>query len=174
MNSALHTAAQDIATHVAAMEARRGEPFANAFSNQLAGGLPTPKTVGIPVTLLHALCRSVAAGESREEEVRRQFNEQSGFIRAGLLQTIAGVTFFVIVLGWLGPRIEHGASYSSYGYTPELAGEVAQAETAAHARCIRHEADNTGYIATADGGIVCTDKRGRRHPPTKAVSHGGL
>lgn len=174
MSHTNQTAAQDIVTHFVAMEARRGEPFANAFSNPLAGGVPTPKTVGIPVTLLRALCRSVAAGESREQEVRRKFNEESGFIRAGLLQTITGVTFFVIVLGWLGPRIEHGADYSSYGYTPELAGEVAQAEATARARCARHEADNTGYIPTADGGIVCTDKRGRRHPPTKAVPHGGL
>jgi hypothetical protein len=80
------------------------------------------------------------------------------------LQTGAGVVFFVFTLGWLGPRLENGPTYSSYGYTPEAAGEVAQEEATARARCARQEGDNTGYIATARGGIVCTDKRGRPHP----------
>jgi len=106
MNRALHTAAQDIATHVAAMEARRGAPFANAFNNQLAGGLATPRTVGIPVTLLHALSRAVATDGTPPDELRRRFDEQSGRARADLLATVAGVALIAWALAWLGPKLD--------------------------------------------------------------------
>ncbi|WP_372826507.1 hypothetical protein [Polaromonas sp.] len=83
------------------------------------------------------------------------------------VQTLAGVAFIALALGWLGPQLDRERTYGSYGYTPEAAGEVAQTEAIARTRCARHEFDNTSYIATADGGIVCTDKRGRPHPSPK-------
>jgi hypothetical protein len=99
--------------------------------------------------------------EAERDRRRRFIHREGGHAQTTLLQTIAGVIFFALVLGWLGPKLED-RTYGSYGYTPEQTSEAAQFDAEARARCARHEQDNTGYIATAAGGIICTDKRGRR------------
>ncbi|HYF16306.1 MAG TPA: hypothetical protein VEA40_00455 [Ramlibacter sp.] len=86
-----------------------------------------------------------------------------------LVQVVAGVAFFALALGWLGPRLDQDApTYSSFGYTPHLpAGEAHRLEVQARAHCDARSRPNGSYIRLADGGIVCTDKRGRPDRATR-------
>ncbi|HQR97614.1 MULTISPECIES: hypothetical protein [unclassified Polaromonas] len=55
MNTKFVAAAQAIAEHFKAAEARRGEPFAETFIDPMNNDAVTPNTAGIPVDLLRAL-----------------------------------------------------------------------------------------------------------------------
>lgn len=77
------------------------------------------------------------------------------------LEILAVCVFVTFVLGWFGPAIDRRA-YSDYGYTPEQVGEYARLDAEARHRCSTDPGDNTAWIQTADGTIICTDKRGRR------------
>lgn len=55
MNTRFIAAAQAIAEHFKAAEARRGEPFGETFIDPMNNDAVTPNTVGIPVSLLKGL-----------------------------------------------------------------------------------------------------------------------
>ncbi len=88
----------------------------------------------------------------------------------------------IMAMAWalaiLGPVILDGApdglshpTYTSYGYTPAglEEGQAALLDAQARAACARgaHGSEG-GYVALADGGVVCTDKRGRNRTTATA------
>lgn len=95
-------------------------------------------------------------------------------MKRALIEGCIGAAVIALVLGWLGPALDAPTrSYASYGYTPEQQAIHRQLEDDARERCARDRdrGENAGYVITADGAIVCTDKRGRRarHQITIAV-----
>lgn len=72
-----------------------------------------------------------------------------------------------LALAWLGPTVLDGppkgpGTYSAYGYTPAQLdpGQAALLDAQARAACDRRaHGTEGGYIAIADGGVMCTDKR---------------
>lgn len=55
MNTKFTAAAQAIADHFKAAEAKRGEPFRATFTDPMNNDAVTPNSVGVPVALLRAL-----------------------------------------------------------------------------------------------------------------------
>lgn len=95
------------------------------------------------------------------------------------LANTAVAAAMALALAWLGPTVLDAApdgpgTYSAYGYTPAdlEPGQAALLDAQARAACARgaHGADG-GYVALADGAVMCTDKRGRHARP--AAMKGG-
>lgn len=60
MTEKLKAAAQALASHFKALEAKRGEPFQDAFKNPMLNGAWSQTTVGIPPKLLRDLVDALA------------------------------------------------------------------------------------------------------------------
>jgi hypothetical protein len=86
---------------------------------------------------------------------------------------LAAALLVAFVLGWFGPSLDaepdrrHEAAQADQQLRAELMVERWEAD--ARHRCAEQGGDNTGWIATANGSIVCTDKRGRRLVARKEV-----
>jgi hypothetical protein len=95
---------------------------------------------------------------------------QRGNALPQLLLGIAGAGVIALTLGVFGPSLDDVPDM-----TPaELLEQDSQAmaarwEAEARRRCALIGGDNTGYIPVAGGGIVCTDKRGRKLPTPKGM-----
>lgn len=100
------------------------------------------------------------------QRLRHLRSVQAGNALPSLLALIAAAWSIAFIAGAFGPALQQ---------LPDRRGEfrmveqelitkamTARWEADAQRRCASGGGDNTGYIATADGGIVCTDKRGRR------------
>jgi hypothetical protein len=81
-----------------------------------------------------------------------------------LLESFAGAAAIALILGVFGPALDAPTrSYASYGYTPEQQVDHRRLDRDAHQRCADDaRGENAGYVITADGAVVCTDKHGRR------------
>lgn len=74
MNTKFVAAAQAIAEHFKAAEARRGEPFGETFIDPMNNDAVTPNTAGIPVSLLRALA------EANDQAMTRVSNPDAGAV----------------------------------------------------------------------------------------------
>lgn len=81
----------------------------------------------------------------------------------------AGTICLALILGWLGPALDgmedHSAEWAEAARIQEQLqrdGEIALLEAEARAKCAAITGENGSYIPVQGGGIVCTDKRGRR------------
>lgn len=104
----------------------------------------------------------------------------TGRALAAMLPWLAACAVALLLVG-LGPWLDAGTaqgvpSYAGYGYTPPVApplaqGELARLEADARHRCAATHGREGGYILLPDGGIRCTDHRGRS--VITILSHGG-
>lgn len=83
-----------------------------------------------------------------------------------LLTPIAGAVAIALALSWLGPALEdepdrrHESAAADKAWREEVMADRWEAD--ARRRCAAFTGDNGTYIRVAGGGIVCTDKRGRK------------
>ncbi len=99
-----------------------------------------------------------------KQRVNQERAERGAANLPGAIVAFALALGAAFLLGALGPSLDAGPSYSSYGYVPPPpldAGEVDQLEAEARRKCATHPQDNGGVILHAHGAVVCTDKRGR-------------
>lgn len=69
MNTKFTAAAQAIADHFKAAEAKRGEPFRDTFTDPMNNDAVTPNFVGIPLALLRALVEAQMATQVETLEI---------------------------------------------------------------------------------------------------------
>ena len=84
MNTKFTAAAQAIADHFKATEAKRGEPFRDTFTNPMCNDAVTPNFVGIPLALLRALVEA----QNPETFLADGVNSTGHGQKAGLGETV--------------------------------------------------------------------------------------